>query len=135
MGKLIGILILVCIVASISLHVVRSLTPGLCGPQFIRNGVPNMQVIENCSIILGNLQMALMDRGTDSDWSKIKFPQLLEITQNLMIHRVHGLRSLRNIFPNLSVIRGYETAFDYALIIYENSDMIEVSNLFRVKSQ
>lgn len=39
-----------------------------------------------------------------------------------------GLKSLRNLFPNLTVIRGERLKSHYALIIYELTDLTEVQS-------
>lgn len=49
-----------------------------------------------------------------------------EITGYLLLFRVFGLRSLRHLFPNLTVIRGERLISHYALIIYEMTDLTEV---------
>lgn len=51
-----------------------------------------------------------------------------EITGYLLFFRVFGLKSLRNLFPNLTVIRGERLKSHYALIIYELTDLTEVQS-------
>uniref|UniRef100_A0A8B9PWB2 Tyrosine-protein kinase receptor n=1 Tax=Apteryx owenii TaxID=8824 RepID=A0A8B9PWB2_APTOW len=53
------------------------------------------------------------------DFRGLSFPRLLMITEYLLLFRVYGLESLRDLFPNLSVIRGTSLFFNYALVIFE----------------
>lgn len=54
-----------------------------------------------------------------------------EITGYLLLYRVFGLRSLRNLFPNLTVIRGERLITHYALIIYDMTNLTEVLSRHR----
>uniref|UniRef100_A0A8C3J7D3 receptor protein-tyrosine kinase n=1 Tax=Calidris pygmaea TaxID=425635 RepID=A0A8C3J7D3_9CHAR len=48
------------------------------------------------------------------------------ITEYLLLFRVYGLESLRDLFPNLSVIRGTNLFFSYALVIFEMPHLRDV---------
>ncbi|NXL85915.1 INSRR protein, partial [Alectura lathami] len=85
----------------------------------IRNDVSQLQKLENCTIIEGNLQILLMFTTGAEDFRGLSFPRLLMITEYLLLFRVYGLESLRDLFPNLSVIRGTNLFFNYALVIFE----------------
>nr|XP_047905299.1 insulin receptor-related protein [Anser cygnoides] len=85
----------------------------------IRNDVSQLKKLENCSIIEGNLQILLMFTTGAEDFRGFSFPRLLMITEYLLLFRVYGLESLRDLFPNLSVIRGTNLFFNYALVIFE----------------
>ncbi|XP_044730149.1 insulin-like growth factor 1 receptor [Chrysoperla carnea] len=98
----------------------------ICGPMNIVGNIDHMKQFKNCTIILGNVKMTLIDRVTQSQWEQLSLPNLREITDNLVLYRVYGLESLGTIFPNLTVIRGFKLAFDYALILYENKNLTEV---------
>uniref|UniRef100_A0A8B9TIC0 Tyrosine-protein kinase receptor n=1 Tax=Anas platyrhynchos TaxID=8839 RepID=A0A8B9TIC0_ANAPL len=91
----------------------------VCGSMDIRNDVSQLQKLENCSIIEGNLQILLMFTTGAEDFRGFSFPRLLMITEYLLLFRVYGLESLRDLFPNLSVIRGTNLFFNYALVIFE----------------
>ena len=56
----------------------------------------------------------------------MSFPKLTEITDYLLLYRVHGLKTLRNLFPNLAVIRGQRLFYNYALVLYEMMDMEDI---------
>ena len=84
------------------------------------------QELINCTVIEGSLQIVLIDLGQPEDYATFKFPDLVEITDYLLLYRVSGLRSLRDIFPNLAVIRGEQLFGSYALVVYEMPCMEEL---------
>lgn len=92
----------------------------------IRNDVSQLRKLENCSIIEGNLQILLMFTTGAEDFRGLSFPRLLMITEYLLLFRVYGLESLRDLFPNLSVIRGTNLFFNYALVIFEMPHLRDV---------
>lgn len=92
----------------------------------IRNDISQLQKLENCSIIEGNLQILLMFTTGAEDFRGLSFPRLLMITEYLLLFRVYGLESLRDLFPNLSVIRGTNLFFSYALVIFEMPHLRDV---------
>uniref|UniRef100_A0A8C3RX14 Tyrosine-protein kinase receptor n=1 Tax=Chelydra serpentina TaxID=8475 RepID=A0A8C3RX14_CHESE len=91
----------------------------VCGSMDIRNDVSQLQKLENCTIVEGNLQILLMFTTAAEDFRGLSFPRLIMITEYLLLFRVYGLESLRDLFPNLSVIRGTSLFFNYALVIFE----------------
>ncbi|XP_074836963.1 insulin receptor-related protein isoform X3 [Carettochelys insculpta] len=107
------------LVLSLLPHVPALATPGICGSMDIRNDVSQLQKLENCTVIEGNLQILLMFTTTAEDFHGLSFPRLVMITEYLLLFRVYGLESLRDLFPNLSVIRGTSLFFNYALVIFE----------------
>lgn len=76
-----------------------------------------------------------MDEITTKDVANMTFPDLVEITGYLMLYRIGGFTSLDQLFPNLAVIRGKDLFKDYALIIYEMLDLMEIGlkNLLEVE--
>ena len=50
-----------------------------------------------------------------------------EITGFLFLHSIQHLKSLGTLFPNLTLIRGERLFSHYALVIYDMSDLEEVS--------
>lgn len=85
----------------------------------IRNTAASFKALEDCRIIDGYLQIVLMDKTNESDFVNLSFPKLREITGYLLLYRVNGLKTLANLFPNLSVIRGQELFINYAIAVYE----------------
>lgn len=101
-------------------------TKGPCGSTDIRNNVEQFQKLANCTVIEGELQILLIDYAQPEDYNSLHFPDLVEIKDFLLLYRVQGLRSLRNIFPNLAVIRGEKLFSNYALIAFEMQSLEEL---------
>ena len=98
----------------------------VCGSTDIRNKVANFAKLENCTIIEGSLQILLIDRAQTNDYTGLSFPKLRMITDYLFLFRVKNLLTLRELFPNLTVIRGDNLFYNYALIIFEMFEMQEI---------
>ena len=92
----------------------------------IRNNVDQFYRLANCTVIEGELRILLIDHASPEDYETLWFPDLVEIKDYLLLYRVQGLRSLRNIFPNLAVIRGERLFSDYALIAFEMQSLEEL---------
>lgn len=85
----------------------------------IRVDPAQLRRLENCSVIEGSLQILLMFTAAGEDFRSLAFPRLVLITEYLLLFRVYGLESLRDLFPRLAVIRGASLFFSYALVIFE----------------
>uniref|UniRef100_A0A8C3B5Q8 Tyrosine-protein kinase receptor n=1 Tax=Cyclopterus lumpus TaxID=8103 RepID=A0A8C3B5Q8_CYCLU len=92
----------------------------------IRNNVTNLQSLENCTIIEGHLKILLMFKTKTEDFRGLSYPKLRVVTDYVLLFRVYGLEILSEIFPNLTVIRGNNLFFNYALVIYEMLQLKEV---------
>ncbi|KAJ8348292.1 hypothetical protein SKAU_G00268810, partial [Synaphobranchus kaupii] len=103
------------------------LTTGeICQSKDIRNNVTNMRTLENCTVIEGHLKILLIFKAKPEDFRDWSFPRLVVITDYLLLFRVYGLESLRDLFPNLTVIRGNNLFFNYALVLFE---MLQLKDL------
>ncbi|XP_061094093.1 insulin receptor b [Conger conger] len=91
----------------------------ICPSKDIRNNVTNLQSLENCTVIEGHLKILLMFKTKPEDFRDLSFPRLTVVTDYLLLFRVYGLESLRDLFPNLTVIRGNNLFFNYALVVFE----------------
>ncbi|XP_026786253.3 insulin receptor b [Pangasianodon hypophthalmus] len=98
----------------------------ICSSKDIRNDVTNLRSLENCTVIEGHLKILLMFKTRAEDFRGLSFPKLVMITDYLLLFRVYGLESLRDLFPNLAVIRGNNLFFNYALVIFEMLQLKEV---------
>ncbi|XP_058870993.1 insulin receptor-like [Acipenser ruthenus] len=98
----------------------------ICRSMDIRNNITHLHMIENCTVIEGHLQILLMFKTKPSDFSGLRFPKLVMITDYLLLFRVYGLESLRDLFPNLTVIRGTHLFFNYALVLFEMLQLKEI---------
>ncbi|KAL8177939.1 UNVERIFIED_CONTAM: hypothetical protein K2H54_023832 [Gekko kuhli] len=83
-------------------------------------------LLENCTVIEGHLQILLILKTKTADFRDLSFPKLTMITDYLLLFRVHGLESLKKLFPNLTVIRGTHLFFNYALVIFEMFHLKEI---------
>uniref|UniRef100_A0A667Y3Z9 Tyrosine-protein kinase receptor n=1 Tax=Myripristis murdjan TaxID=586833 RepID=A0A667Y3Z9_9TELE len=99
---------------------------GICQSKDIRNNVTNLQSLENCTIIEGHLKILLMFKTKPEDFRGLSFPKLRVVTDYLLLFRVYGLESLSELFPNLTVIRGNNLFFNYALVLFE---MLQLKDL------
>ncbi|KAJ8373289.1 hypothetical protein AAFF_G00266450 [Aldrovandia affinis] len=97
-----------------------------CPSKDIRNNVTNMRTLENCTVIEGHLKILLMFKTRPEDFRGLSFPRLTVVTDYLLLFRVYGLESLRDLFPNLTVIRGNNLFFNYALVLFEMLQLKEL---------
>ncbi|KAM9097937.1 insulin receptor isoform X1 [Sarcophilus harrisii] len=98
----------------------------VCPSMDIRNNLTQLNMLEHCSVIEGNLQILLMFKTKPEDFRDLSFPKLTMITEYLLLFRVYGLESLKDLFPNLTVIRGSRLFFNYALVIFEMVHLKEI---------
>ncbi|XP_024129446.1 insulin receptor a [Oryzias melastigma] len=98
----------------------------VCPSKDIRNNVTNLQTLENCTVIEGHLKILLMFKTKPEHFRGLTFPKLRVVTDYLLLFRVYGLESLSDLFPNLTVIRGNNLFFNYALVVFEMLQLREV---------
>ncbi|XP_058495075.1 insulin receptor b [Solea solea] len=98
----------------------------ICPSKDIRNNVANLQSLDNCTIIEGHLKILLMFKTKPDDFRGLSFPKLRVVTDYVLLFRVYGLETLGDLFPNLTVIRGNNLFFNYALVMYEMLQLREV---------
>ena len=101
-------------------------SPPVCPSKDIRNNVTDLMSLENCTIIEGHLKILLMFKTKQEDFRGISFPRLRVVTDYLLLFRVYGLESLTDLFPNLTVIRGNNLFFNYALVLFEMLQLREI---------
>lgn len=100
--------------------------PTVCPSLDIRSDVAELRGLENCSVVEGHLQILLMFTATGEDFRGLSFPRLTQVTEYLLLFRVYGLESLRDLFPNLAVIRGARLFLGYSLVIFEMPHLRDV---------
>lgn len=102
-----------------------SCLPSVCGPGIdIRNDYQQLKRLENCTVIEGYLHILLISKA--EDYRSYRFPKLTVITEYLLLFRVAGLESLGDLFPNLTVIRGWKLFYNYALVIFEMTNLKDI---------
>uniref|UniRef100_A0A3B3CHJ2 Insulin-like growth factor 1 receptor n=1 Tax=Oryzias melastigma TaxID=30732 RepID=A0A3B3CHJ2_ORYME len=86
--------------------------------------------MENCTVVEGYLQILLIgDKNNNANqevFRSLSFPKLTMITDYLLLFRVSGLDSLSTLFPNLTVIRGRNLFYNYALVIFEMTSLKDI---------
>ncbi|ODM95622.1 Insulin receptor [Orchesella cincta] len=90
---------------------------GICQRKYIRNDPANLESLRKCKVIEGSLQIALVNPDSPEKWANLSFPDLREITGYVLLFDISRITTLRNLFPNLAVIRGQELIDTNALII------------------
>ncbi|XP_055031815.2 insulin-like growth factor 1b receptor isoform X1 [Misgurnus anguillicaudatus] len=102
----------------------------ICGPGIdIGNDINNFKHLENCTVVEGYLQILLIGDKNNNNrevFRTLSFPKLTMITDYLLLFRVSGLDSLSTLFPNLTVIRGRNLFYNFALVIYEMTSLKDI---------
>lgn len=107
---------MLCLVGSFYIFLV-------CGSVNIYQDLSDFQKLQNCRIIEGYLHLTNID-ANDTDFENLSFPLLTEITDDLVVVSVTGLKSLGRLFPNLAVIRGYNQFLKgYSLVVKDNPNI------------
>ncbi|XP_061654340.1 insulin receptor a [Phyllopteryx taeniolatus] len=101
-------------------------TAEICPSKDIRNNVTNLNSLANCTVIEGHLKIILMFGTKPEDFRGLAFPKLTVVTDYLLLFRVYGMESLSDLFPNLTVIRGNNLFFNYALVVFEMLQLREL---------
>ncbi|ELK02274.1 Insulin-like growth factor 1 receptor [Pteropus alecto] len=111
--------------AAVLLHETPLQGSHVCGPGIdIRNDYQQLRRLENCTVIEGYLHILLISKA--EDYRSYRFPKLTVITEYLLLFRVAGLESLGDLFPNLTVIRGWKLFYNYALVIFEMTNLKDI---------
>lgn len=100
--------------------------PKVCQSVDVRNSVESFANLRDCEVVEGFVQILLLDRANETSFANISFPKLREISGYLLLFRVNGLRTLGDLFPNLSVIRGNTLFLNYALVAFEMMHLQEL---------
>uniref|UniRef100_A0A665W1Z9 Tyrosine-protein kinase receptor n=1 Tax=Echeneis naucrates TaxID=173247 RepID=A0A665W1Z9_ECHNA len=104
----------------------------ICGPSIdIGNDIKEFRRLENCTVVEGYLQILLIGDKNNNNinqevFRSLSFPKLTMITDYLLLFRVSGLDSLSTLFPNLTVIRGRNLFYNYALVIFEMTSLKDI---------
>ncbi|TKS69749.1 Insulin-like growth factor 1 receptor [Collichthys lucidus] len=108
----------------------RPATAEICGPRIdIGNDISEFKRLENCTVVEGSLKILLIgDKNNINQevFRSLSFPKLTMITDYLLLFRVSGLDSLSALFPNLTVIRGRNLFYNYALVIFEMTSLKDI---------
>ncbi|XP_071965783.1 insulin-like peptide receptor isoform X2 [Antedon mediterranea] len=92
----------------------------------VRNDISYLARFINCTVVEGYVQIVLMEDNREEDVDIYTLPNLIEITDYLLLYRVTKLKTLSKLFPNLAVINGQNLLYHYSLIIFDMFDLEEV---------
>lgn len=98
----------------------------ICPTTDVRSELEELDKLRNCTVIMGDLSIVLLESFEAEEFARYSFPELREISGYFLMLRVFGIRSLGQLFPNLSVIRGNQLFGNYAFILFELLDLKEV---------
>src|SRR6218665_2304388 len=85
----------------------------------VRNYITEIRKYENCTVVEGHVAIFLIDLDTAAAYETVSLPRLREITDYLLLYHAQNMKTLSNIFPNLSVIRGRKLFYHYAIVVFE----------------
>ncbi|XP_073829547.1 insulin-like receptor isoform X3 [Musca autumnalis] len=94
----------------------------VCKSLDIRNSPLQLRQLANCTVIEGFLLITLINTRHEIPFNET-FPLLTEVTDFVFVYQVSYLRSLSQIFPNLSIIRGRMSFEGYAFLVISNSHL------------
>ena len=88
-------------------------------------GMSSLAKYENCSVVEGSISItsAVYEMTGFGNYS---MPNLVEVTDFVLLYRANEIDSLENLFPRLAVIRGHKLVQFYALAIYQMKNMVRV---------
>lgn len=76
--------------------------------------------LQNCTTFHGSIQI-------QNSGPHMHFPKLTEITGFLLVTILRNTVDLKEVFPNLAVIRGGKLFLDYSLVIYMNEGLRRIN--------
>jgi hypothetical protein len=91
---------------------------GICQRKDIRRPA-ELAALRGCRVIEGSLQISLLITNSTDDYQNYTFPELKEITGYMLLFSSHKIITLRQMFPNLAVIRGQELIETHSLVIHQ----------------
>lgn len=89
------------------------------------SGLDDLEMLKGCRVVEGSVVVGPIFYNQE-DFSNSSFPDLLEITDNLMIYGVPGLKSVGQLFPSLNRIHGNKLFHNYSLVVFQNFDLENV---------
>lgn len=87
--------------------------------------------LQNCTTFHGGIQIQELSGSPQSNpnslMKQMHFPKLTEITGHLIVSLLRFTVDLKDVFPNLAVIRGGKLFLDYSLVIYMNEGLRRIN--------
>jgi hypothetical protein len=97
------------------------------------NFVKELEKYRHCRVIEGSLLISMYDVDLlkedhkEEQIQNVSLPELIEITDHLLLYRANQIKDLSTLLPKLAVIRGNKLISNYAMVIYRNKNMQTVS--------
>ncbi|ALC38459.1 CG10702 [Drosophila busckii] len=106
-----------------------------CSSIDVRNDCNNLHLLDNCTVVMGFVMITLITNGLKCNYSMYTFPKLREITDFMIFNDVRGLVNIKNMFPNLTVIKGKRLFLNYALGITNmpTLELLEFNSLVAIQ--
>ena len=94
----------------------------------------SLQKYWNCSVVEGSISITSAVYAIGDTWRQYSMPNLVEVTDFVLLYRADEIDTLETLFPKLSVIRGHKLVQFYALAIYQMKNMkrVGLSNLTHI---
>ncbi|PAA68353.1 hypothetical protein BOX15_Mlig024402g2, partial [Macrostomum lignano] len=76
----------------------------------------------HCTVVDGSIVLSMMEMN-----GELTFPNVVEISGFVVLYRLKNVTSLGRLFPRLTVIRGFSTHENYALVIFDLPDLQDMA--------
>eukprot|EP00095_Tigriopus_kingsejongensis_P008291 maker-scaffold892_size84543-snap-gene-0.16 protein:Tk08291 transcript:maker-scaffold892_size84543-snap-gene-0.16-mRNA-1 annotation:"insulin receptor-like isoform x2" len=90
----------------------------------------NFGDLEGCTVIEGNLVIMsgfeTMEVKEEDYITNLTFPDLKEITDYMLVYKASRIVTFSKLFPNLSVIRGNKLLGNWALVVFQNENLVNI---------
>ena len=86
----------------------------------------SLEQYKNCSVVEGSISITSAIYPMEEGAANYSLPNLVEVTDFVLLYRADEIRSLQTLFPKLSVIRGHKLVVFYALAIYQMKNLENV---------
>ena len=82
-----------------------------------------------CTLVIGHVRILNVKFNLSSTTSEqlLIFPNLVEITDHLLIFQAKNVPSLDRVFPKLAVIRGHNLFKGYGLVIFLTNSLLQIN--------
>ena len=94
----------------------------------------SLKKFQNCRVVEGSISITSAIYPMEEGATNYSLPNLVEVTDFVLLYRADEITSLETLFPKLSVIRGHKLVVFYALAIYQmkNLDSVGLPSLTHI---
>ena len=86
----------------------------------------SLKKFQNCRVVEGSISITSAIYPMEEGFTNYSLPNLVEVTDYVLLYRADEITSLETLFPKLAVIRGHKLVVFYALAIYQMKNMESV---------